>query len=75
MNCSDSFCLLIGRKEVDNASDFWDDHDEDCHGDMESFADDESYAEGFVWTCCGEYGEAEGCHSTAHKPSTKRSRT
>jgi hypothetical protein len=48
MNCSDGFRHVTGRKELDSMSDFWADHDEDCHGNMESFSDDMDYAEGFV---------------------------
>jgi hypothetical protein len=74
MNRSDGFRHVTGRKELDSMSDFWADHDEDCHGDMESFSNDVDYAEEFVWTCCREYGDADGCKYTTHKPSTKRAR-
>ena len=45
----------------------WDDHDENCHGQCESFEDDPDYAEGFIWECCDKPGDDEGCKTTRHK--------
>ncbi|KIW31559.1 uncharacterized protein PV07_03196 [Cladophialophora immunda] len=57
-----------GEKELDFESDFWADHDPNCHGDPDSFIDDPDYAEGFLWSCCDEEGGAEGCERTRHRP-------
>jgi hypothetical protein len=58
--------LRIGEKEVDWDGDFWADHDENCHGQIDSFVDDPDYADGFSWSCCNEPGDNEGCKSTKH---------
>ena len=51
---------------MDYDSDFWADHDEDCHGRMEDFKDDPDYGEGFLWQCCEKSGNAKGCQRTKH---------
>ncbi|KIW91266.1 uncharacterized protein Z519_08162 [Cladophialophora bantiana CBS 173.52] len=56
-------------KEVDCNLHFWDDHDPDCHGDPGSFVDDPDYQEGFIWDCCDEDGNAEGCETSRHRPT------
>ena len=56
-----------GVKVVNYGADFWDDHDEDCHGRCESFEDEEEYQEGFTWMCCEKEGSHKGCKSTKHK--------
>ena len=59
--------ILEGQKEVDYYSDFWADHDENCHGTFESLIDDAEFAEGFTWSCCERLGDDKGCKSTKHK--------
>ena len=54
-------------KEADFEDDFWADHDEDCHGDIDDLVDDPDVQDGFKWSCCGELGDAEGCKWTKHK--------
>ncbi len=54
-------------KDVNYESDFWADHDVDCHGPYEAFEDDPDFAEGFIWTCCERLGDDDGCKSTKHK--------
>ncbi|PMD27004.1 hypothetical protein NA56DRAFT_697154 [Hyaloscypha hepaticicola] len=56
-----------GEKEADFEDDFWADHDEDCHGDIDDLVDDPDVQDGFKWSCCGELGDAEGCKWTKHK--------
>jgi hypothetical protein len=58
---------LLESKSVDYESDFWADHDENCHGPYESFEDDPHYAGGFIYECCDKPGDDEGCKSTKHK--------
>lgn len=60
--------VLSGDKEVDYESDFWADHDENCHGDPEDFVDDPDFEGGFLWSCCGEIGSAKGCVVSRHVP-------
>ena len=51
-----------GFLEVDWDGDFWADHDEDCHGPIDTKTNRKDYPEGFVWNCCGKIGTfAEGC--------------
>ncbi|KAH0543880.1 hypothetical protein GP486_008544 [Trichoglossum hirsutum] len=69
-NCNQEFDVTSnerGVKAVDLDSDFWADHDVDCHGPFDAFEDDPGYAEGFVWDCCEEPGDNEGCKATKHK--------
>ncbi|KIN01144.1 hypothetical protein OIDMADRAFT_123414, partial [Oidiodendron maius Zn] len=54
-------------KELYYDADFWADHDLDCHGDLQSFIDDDNFARVFLWTCCDQPGDNEGCKSTKHK--------
>ncbi|KAH0543830.1 hypothetical protein FGG08_001869 [Glutinoglossum americanum] len=69
-NCGQEFDVTLnkrGDKTVDFDSDFWADHDVNCHGPYDAFEDDADYAEGFVWDCCDEPGDNEGCKATKHK--------
>jgi hypothetical protein len=59
--------LCKGRKEAYYDDDFWADHDEQCHGDIDALVDEPEYMEGFKWFCCGELGDDEGCKATKHK--------
>ena len=51
--------------ECDWDSDFWADHNDDCHGNREDLGDE--YPEGFIYPCCDQDGTAEGCMSGRHK--------
>jgi hypothetical protein len=59
-----------GRKEADYDDDFWDDHDEQCGGNIDSLVDEPDYAYEFKWSCCNETADDEGCKSTRHKSDT-----
>ncbi|KAH8778072.1 hypothetical protein BGZ57DRAFT_347927 [Hyaloscypha finlandica] len=84
LNCKTEFDVTLndrgdcrwhsGEKEAYHDDDFWADHDEDCHGDIDSFIDDFDYAEGFKWSCCDELGDNEGCKSTKHKATVNEIR-
>ncbi|GIQ88002.1 hypothetical protein KIPB_010158 [Kipferlia bialata] len=52
-----------GELEIDYESETWYDWDEDCHGRMDTQSNRREYPDGFVWSCCGESGEAEGCEA------------
>ncbi|OJD33773.1 uncharacterized protein BKCO1_2700069 [Diplodia corticola] len=58
--------------------DEWIDHDERCHGPIESEENYESFPEGFLWECCERPADAEGCCTDIHyedadfKPTTKK---
>jgi hypothetical protein len=51
-----------GELEVDWQSDIWADHDEDCHGPIDTKTNRSEAPDGFRWSCCSEVGTyAEGC--------------
>lgn len=52
---------IAGSLEVNDEEDFWADHDEDCHGIIDSTDSKISYPEGFKWDCCDQPGDAEVC--------------
>lgn len=55
-----------GELEVDDEGDFWADHDEDCHGLIDTEEMREQFPEGFFWDCCNEVGTAPGCTKGHH---------
>lgn len=56
-----------GYREVDSSWDHvWCDWDEYVHGQREGYIDDPEYAEGFVWSCCGEYSNVKRCTGSKH---------
>lgn len=42
------------------------DHDEDCHGRIDSSDMREQFPENFMYTCCDEDGLSEGCKTGRH---------
>ncbi|KAL5089258.1 hypothetical protein Trisim1_005821 [Trichoderma cf. simile WF8] len=56
-----------GELEVNDMDDFWADHDEDCHGIIDTDEMREEFPEGFIWTCCDKNGEALGCRWARHQ--------
>lgn len=52
--------------EVCDDDDFWADHDEDCHGLIDTEEMREEFPEGFAWDCCNEVGTAPGCTKGHH---------
>lgn len=50
------------------------DHDEDCHGIIDSAEMREEFPESFVYTCCDQVGTSDGCHTGRHveKASTHK---
>lgn len=63
----------IGELEVDHEGDFWADHDEDCHGTIDTAEMRVEYPEGFIWDCCDELGDSEGCTVGKHEADPGRS--
>lgn len=59
----------LGDQEVDWDGDFWADHDERCHGTIDTPEMRKEYPEGFVWSCCDEPGDADGCKTSRHRPN------
>ncbi|KAK3370838.1 hypothetical protein B0T24DRAFT_627174 [Lasiosphaeria ovina] len=63
-----------GELEPDYDSDFWADHDENCHGIIDSDFCRKEYPEGFVWTCCDRVGTEDGCEFGRHESDPKRNK-
>lgn len=68
-----------GHKEVDDEArrsdcdtEFWADHDEDSLGIREDLADEPDYSRGFIWSCCNQRGDADGCREREHDVWIKR---
>ena len=53
--------------EPDYESSQWDDHDENCHGRIDSDFCRSEYPEGFVWDCCNRAGTEDGCRMSRHE--------
>ena len=57
--------------------DWWVDHDENCHGPINTDKNREEFPEGFRYDCCDQDGTAEGCNRGNHveeENTTKRIR-
>ncbi|KAK5627653.1 hypothetical protein RRF57_003368 [Xylaria bambusicola] len=61
-----------GEMECDDHSDFWADHDDDCHGDRYSKELMEEYPEGYIWSCCQQSGVSAGCTLGSHEGLYKK---
>jgi hypothetical protein len=53
-----------GELEVDWNGDFWADHDENCHGPIDTNTHRREFPEGFIWSCCEKPGDASGCEKS-----------
>lgn len=49
--------------------DFFADHDEDCHGIIDTDEMREEYPDGFIYECCDRNGEEEPCIKDWHEPT------
>ncbi|CAG9984471.1 unnamed protein product [Clonostachys byssicola] len=57
-----------GESEVDRGHHVWDDHDEDCHGEIDSDYMRKEHPEGYIWSCCDKNGkESAGCTRGYHE--------
>ncbi|TRX88312.1 hypothetical protein FHL15_010816 [Xylaria flabelliformis] len=55
-----------GLLNVDYESDIWADHDENCHGPIDTDENRFQHPEGFVWDCCDKLGHRSGCTRGRH---------
>jgi hypothetical protein len=60
--------------DVDYDADIWADHDERCHGTIDTAEMRKDYPEGFVWDCCEKDGNEEGCELDVHRPDMGKRR-
>ncbi|KAK0645338.1 hypothetical protein DIS24_g7988 [Lasiodiplodia hormozganensis] len=66
-NSSDACVWHSGDLEVDVYGDFWADHDEDYHGEIDTEEMREEFPDGFIWEgCCEQRGSAKGCEVSEH---------
>ncbi|RTE69316.1 hypothetical protein BHE90_016304, partial [Fusarium euwallaceae] len=63
-----------GERKVDWDGDFWADHDENCHGPIDTEENREDYPEGFFWTCCDRPGDTLGCRRGKHQADRTKSK-
>ncbi|KAK4082343.1 uncharacterized protein Triagg1_2155 [Trichoderma aggressivum f. europaeum] len=56
-----------GELEANYDDDFWADHDEDCHGTIDTDEMREEFPEGFIWNCCDKSGDELGCRWGRHQ--------
>lgn len=45
----------------------WPDHDENCHGPIDSEDNRRDYPESFVYICCDRHGDEEPCVTDWHR--------
>ncbi|KAG1722569.1 hypothetical protein EDB19DRAFT_1767334 [Suillus lakei] len=57
-------CYHSGGLDVDE--EYFPDHDEDCHGPMDTEENRAQCPEGFIWSCCDENARSEGCETGQH---------
>lgn len=53
---------VLGDLEPYYDSDFWADHDEDCHGPIDTQENRRDHPEGFQWDCCDTSGAGSYHH-------------
>jgi hypothetical protein len=70
--CADDH--VIGELEVDYDGDFWADHDERCHGTIDTDEMREEFPDGFTWNCCDNTGSEKGCVTGRHEAHPNRSK-
>lgn len=63
---------LLGDLEVDYEGDFWADSEEQTFGPHDTEENREHYPHGFVWDCCNELGDSEGCEKGWHHALNKQ---
>ncbi|KAJ5988154.1 hypothetical protein N7481_003364 [Penicillium waksmanii] len=66
-NTSESCTYHPGNSKPDE--DFFADHDEDCHGIIDTDEMREEYPDGYIYECCKRNGEEEPCIKDWHEPT------
>lgn len=56
-----------GYLEVNYEDECWDDHDENIHGRIDSDELRREHPYNYIWDCCNQKGDAEGCKSGRHE--------
>lgn len=55
-----------GTLEEDHEGDIWADHDERCHGPIDTDENRSQFPEGFIYDCCEGDGSSVGCKTGRH---------
>lgn len=58
--------ILAGNLLPDYDADVWADHDENCHGVIDTDEMRMEFPDGFVWDCCDKPGHRRGCTRGRH---------
>jgi hypothetical protein len=58
--------IFISKGDLDVDEEYFADHDEDCHGPMDTEENRAQFPEGFIWDCCDENALSEGCETGQH---------
>lgn len=66
--------LLPGKLEVDYTAEIWDDHDENCHGPMDTDENISEWPEAFLWSCCKTSAIDDGCKTGRHIPQSPQNK-
>ncbi|KAF5629466.1 hypothetical protein F52700_7790 [Fusarium sp. NRRL 52700] len=67
-------CYHWGELEVTYDADVWADHDESCHGTIDTDSMRAEYPEGFAWNCCDKPGDdVAGCNFGRHEADPTKS--
>jgi len=53
----------------------FEDHDEECHGAIDSREMQDEFPENYIWSCCDGTGDTEGCTMGMHVEKGGRKRT
>ncbi|KAK8192840.1 uncharacterized protein BKA78DRAFT_367860 [Phyllosticta capitalensis] len=64
---NDDLACTYHYGSLDVWDDFWADHDEDVHGTIDTDKMRENFPDGFVYSCCGESANANGCVYGRHE--------
>jgi hypothetical protein len=64
----------LGGLEVNYQAYVWADHDERCHGTIDTKDMRKESPEGFIWDCCGKRGDESGCKLGKHEADPDKSR-
>ncbi|PPQ63568.1 hypothetical protein CVT24_004865 [Panaeolus cyanescens] len=82
-NCGDEYDVNTLREEdecvfhpgdLEVDEDSFADHDEACHGPMDTAQNRRDFPQNFTWSCCGEDGTSSGCVTGSHRPQVLRKR-
>ncbi|KAK1749908.1 hypothetical protein QBC47DRAFT_395204 [Echria macrotheca] len=63
-----------GELEPDYGSRVWADHDQRCHGTINSDYCRKEYPDGFTWTCCDQTGTGNGCRLSRHQSDPSKNK-